>query len=58
MVHERFTPEFRLESYNPMNQINWANPNVSITASDFGRTNAPVAGNVGRQLRCAVRVEF
>jgi len=57
-VHERIKPEFRLEAYNAFNKLNWANPTVSITASDFGRTNAPVAGNFGRQLRYAFRVEF
>lgn len=57
-MFERFTPEFRLEAFNPFNKLNWANPTVSITASDFGRTNAPVAGNVGRQFRYALRVEF
>jgi len=57
-VHERVTPEFRLEAYNAFNQLNWANPQVNIAASDFGRTNAPVGGNLGRQLRFALRVEF
>lgn len=57
-LHERIAPEIRLEAYNALNVINWANPTVSITASDFGRTNAPVAGNFGRQLRYALRVEF
>lgn len=57
-VLERLKPEFRLEAYNAFNKLNWANPTVSITASDFGRTNAPVGGNVGRQLRYAIRVEF
>jgi hypothetical protein len=57
-IHERVKPEFRLEAYNAFNTLNWANPQVSITASDFGKTNAPAAGNFGRQLRYAVRVEF
>lgn len=56
--HERFVREFRLEAYNALNKLNWANPNVSITSSDFGRTNAPVAGNLGRQFRYALRFEF
>ncbi|MFN0103148.1 MAG: carboxypeptidase regulatory-like domain-containing protein, partial [Bryobacteraceae bacterium] len=50
-IHERIKPEFRLEAYNALNRLNWANPNTNITASDFGRTNAAVAGNLGRQLR-------
>lgn len=57
-VHERIRPEFRLEAFNALNAINWANPTVNIAASDFGRTNALAGGNVGRQLRYAIRVEF
>ncbi len=57
-VHERVRPEVRLEAYNALNVINWANPTVSITASNFGRTNALAGGNAGRQLRYALRLEF
>lgn len=57
-VHERFRPEFRLEAYNAFNVVNWANPVTNVAASDFGRTNALVGGNAGRQLRYALRVEF
>jgi hypothetical protein len=57
-VHERLKPEFRLEAYNALNGINWANPTVSITASDFGRTNSLAPGTAGRQLRYALRLEF
>ncbi len=38
--------------------MNWANPTLSITASDFGRTNAQDAGYYGRQLQYAARIEF
>jgi hypothetical protein len=38
--------------------MNWANPTVSITASDFGRTNAQATGYYGRQLQYSARVEF
>jgi hypothetical protein len=55
---ERFTPEFRLEAYNALNKLNWANPNMTVTSSEFGRTNAPAGGNLGRQFRYALRVEF
>lgn len=49
-IHEKIRPEFRLEAYNAFNKLNWANPTVSITASDFGRTNAPAAGLRFRSL--------
>jgi hypothetical protein len=57
-LFERFVPEFRLEVYNALNQLMWANPNMTVTSTEFGRTNAPVGGNFGRQLRYALRVEF
>lgn len=57
-IWERVRPEFRLEAYNAFNVINWANPTTNIAASDFGRTNNLAAGNLGRQLRYALRVEF
>ncbi|MGH9160718.1 MAG: TonB-dependent receptor domain-containing protein, partial [Vicinamibacteraceae bacterium] len=50
--------EFRLEAYNALNQMVWANPNMSVTSSDFGRTNAHRLGNLGRRLQYALRLEF
>jgi hypothetical protein len=50
--------QFRLEAYNVLNQINWGNPNVTVTASDFGVTNTQFAGTQGRQLQYALRLEF
>jgi hypothetical protein len=50
--------QVRLEAYNLLNQINWANPNMTVTASDFGVTNAQFAGTQGRQLQYAFRLEF
>jgi hypothetical protein len=37
-------------------QIVWANPNLSITSSDFGKTIAQA--NTGRRLQHALRLEF
>ena len=58
MIHENIKAEFRLEAYNAINGWNWANPQLSITASDFGRTNAGAAGQAGRRLQYVFRVEF
>jgi hypothetical protein len=41
-----------------MNSMNWVTPQLSVTASDFGRTNAQVAGYFGRQLQFSARAEF
>jgi hypothetical protein len=55
---EKFKLEFRLEAYNALNGMNFANPNLNITASDFGRTNAQAPDYFGRQLQYMFRLEF
>lgn len=57
-LRENWKLEFRLEAYNAINNMNWANPTTSITASDFGRTNAPASGHFGRRLQYAFRLQF
>jgi hypothetical protein len=39
-------------------KMNWANPTLDITKSDFGRTNAQVIGYCGRQLQYSFRLLF
>jgi hypothetical protein len=55
---ERFRLEGRLEAYNAFNGMNWANPILDITKSDFGRTNAQATGYYGRQLQYSIRFMF
>jgi hypothetical protein len=55
-LRESLKLEFRLEAYNALNGINWANPNVTVTSSDFGRTIAQA--NAGRRLQYMFRLEF
>jgi hypothetical protein len=50
--------EFRLEAYNVLNNINWANPVINVAATDFGRTNSLATGSAGRRLQYALRFEF
>jgi hypothetical protein len=57
-LSQRFKMQLRLEAYNALNGMNWANPQLSITASDFGRTNTQASGYYGRQLQYSVRLEF
>jgi hypothetical protein len=55
-LRESLRLEFRLEAYNAFNGINWSNPNISVTSSDFGRTIAQA--NTGRRLQYMFRLEF
>jgi hypothetical protein len=57
-LNNRVRLQMRMDAFNALNGMNWANPTVSITASDFGRTNAQATGYYGRQLQYSARVEF
>jgi len=57
-INERFQVEVRLEAYNALNGMNWANPTVDVTKSDFGRTNAQASGYYGRQLQYSAKLYF
>ena len=49
---------FRIEAYNLLNSMNWANPNTTIGASDFGQVLRQADAYFGRQLQYTLRVEF
>jgi hypothetical protein len=57
-VTERAKVAIRLDAFNAVNGMNWATPNLTVTASDFGRTNTQLAGYYGRQLQYSARLEF
>jgi hypothetical protein len=57
-INERFQVELRMEAYNALNGMNWANPTVDVSKSDFGRTNAQATGYYGRQLQYSVKLLF
>jgi hypothetical protein len=57
-IGEKVKVAFRMDAFNAMNSMNWVTPQLSVTASDFGRTNAQVAGYFGRQLQFSARAEF
>ncbi len=39
-------------------QMNWANPTLTITSSDFGKVTTQAAGYYGRQLQYSLKFEF
>jgi hypothetical protein len=57
-ITERYRVEVRLEAYNALNGMNWANPTLTVSASDFGRTNAQASGYYGRQLQYSAKLFF
>ena len=57
-VTERVGVQLRLEAFNALNGMNWSNPNLTVTASDFGKTNTQLSGYYGRQIQYSVRLQF
>jgi hypothetical protein len=57
-VTERLAQHLRLEAFNALNGMNWANPNLTVTASDFGKTNTQLSGYYGRQVQYSIRLQF
>ena len=57
-LNDRFKLQLRMDAFNALNGMNWANPQTSITASDFGRTSAQATGYYGRQFQYSARIEF
>ena len=49
---------FRIEAYNLLNGMNWANPNTNVTQSSFGQVLQQADAYFGRQLQYTLRVEF
>jgi hypothetical protein len=49
---------FRIEAYNLLNTMNWANPSTTIGASDFGQVLRQADAYFGRQLQYTLRIEF
>jgi hypothetical protein len=57
-ITERIKASIRLEAFNALNGMNWATPQLTVTASDFGKTNTQLAGYYGRQVQYSARLEF
>jgi hypothetical protein len=57
-LNNRLRLQVRLDAFNALNGMNYADPSTTVTASDFGRTNAQETGYYGRQLQYGVRLEF
>lgn len=57
-LEERVRLELRMEAYNLTNSFFWANPNMSVTSSLFGRSTSQRQGNRGRELQYSLRLAF
>jgi hypothetical protein len=49
-ITERIGTEFRVEIFNLLNRMNWANPNATFTSGSFGQLTATKNGSSGAGL--------
>ncbi len=57
-LKERYKFEIRVESYNAFNQINWDNPIVDFTNSNFGKVISKRPGYIGREIQYGFKLTF
>jgi len=57
-IKDRLKTTVRLDAFNVINSMNWAPPTLTVTASDFGKTNTQASGYYGRQIQYSIRLDF
>ncbi|HEY1341001.1 MAG TPA: TonB-dependent receptor [Bryobacteraceae bacterium] len=57
-ITEHAKVAIRMDAFNAFNGMNWATPQLSVTASDFGKTNTQLSGYFGRQLQFSAHLDF
>jgi hypothetical protein len=57
-IKEKYKLEFRFEAYNLTNSLMWANPNLTVGNSLFGRSTTQATTNRGREMQYTLRFQF
>ena len=57
-VTERIRYQLHMDAFNAINNMNYNNPNMSVTSSQFGKSTDIYPQDYGRRLQLGMRVEF
>ena len=57
-VTEKYRAELRMDVFNTLNNMTWADPNTNVLSSLFGKTNNQLANTFGRRVQLGLRIEF
>ena len=57
-VTERFRFALRMDSFNVLNNMTWADPSTNVYSSTFGQSTDILANTYGRRTQLGLRVEF
>jgi len=57
-VVERYRVELRVDVFNVLNNMTWADPNTNVYSSQFGQSTNQLGNTFGRRVQLGLRVEF
>ena len=57
-ITEKYRFELRVDMFNALNNMTWANPNTNVQSSLFGKSNNQLANTFGRRSQLGLRFEF
>ena len=57
-ITEKYRFELRVDMFNALNNMTWANPNTSVQSSLFGKSNNQLANTFGRRSQLGLRSSF
>jgi hypothetical protein len=57
-ITDKIKLQLHLDAFNALNNMNFNNPNMSVTSSQFGRSTDIYPQDFGRRLQLAARIEF
>ncbi|MBV6433849.1 MAG: hypothetical protein IANPNBLG_04078 [Bryobacteraceae bacterium] len=57
-ITEKFRFELRMDTFNALNSITWADPDTNVYSSTFGQSTDQLANTYGRRTQLGLRLEF
>jgi len=57
-ITEKYRLELRVDMFNALNNMTWANPSTNVQSSLFGKSNNQLANTFGRRSQLGLRFEF
>jgi Carboxypeptidase regulatory-like domain len=57
-ITERFRFALRMDTFNVLNSITWADPDTNVYSSTFGQSTDQLANTYGRRTQLGLRVDF
>jgi hypothetical protein len=57
-ITEQVRFDLRVDTFNALNSITWADPDPNIYSSTFGRSNDQLQNTFGRRTQLGLRIEF